>query len=620
MLRSLYYNVEFPSTGRLFENRIEFAPGLTAITGRNESGKSLIVEMILYALFGKSALRGMASDYKNLKVELCLTVLGKNIIIKRYPKHELLTVDGIETAVGADAINKTVPQLLGFGLDVFKVSLAALQDELNEFTNMRPTARAKMVDDLTGMNRLELLEVDCKSTAKQHKQMAEALTLNMIKPVEPEKPVGYMTSDQVEKSLAAEHLAQVQRKVALSIREPVKPIEPVKPPFIETLEELEKYQEQVQARAQLRASLKNQIDKIPDPISTLTELADYEAYVEYQQEVSRRGPKTSYELSELRDWQEYYTGTKAKCPECSFEFIIGSKVNPKDTPPISSSEVDLHLSYLNNWKQPIQEVCYEGPTFDLVKEKIAHARSEEKAALRQQLENSPLLPDRAEDLKLARDYDKLLGQYIVLTENYSDQLAEYNSAQITLSKTPDNSAKISQLEELAKICVLYEHQIQDFNQKTDHYNTVALKLETEQRLSQEYLSGAKSIKNTRLRVKRELAPLISQTASSLLYQLTEGERQAIVVDEDFNVWVDNQPLQTLSGSGKAVVNLALRVGMGQVLTAKVLSLFIGDEIDGSMDKTRAEATHNTFKRLAEHLDQVILITHKPIAADNIISL
>ena len=65
------------------------------------------------------------------------------------------------------------------------------------------------------------------------------------------------------------------------------------------------------------------------------------------------------------------------------------------------------------------------------------------------------------------------------------------------------------------------------------------------------------------------------------------ERQSIVVDEEFDVTVDGRALDTLSGSGKAVANLALRLGLGQVLTNRVFSLFIGDEIDASLDVDRA---------------------------------
>jgi hypothetical protein len=49
--------------------------------------------------------------------------------------------------------------------------------------------------------------------------------------------------------------------------------------------------------------------------------------------------------------------------------------------------------------------------------------------------------------------------------------------------------------------------------------------------------------------------------------------------------------------GKAVANLALRLGLGQVLTNKVFSLFIGDEIDASLDGSRAQQTSSRGRLL-----------------------
>lgn len=121
-------------------------------------------------------------------------------------------------------------------------------------------------------------------------------------------------------------------------------------------------------------------------------------------------------------------------------------------------------------------------------------------------------------------------------------------------------------------------------------------------------------------MKQELAPSLSTAASRLIAAMTAGERRHVDVDHDFNITVDGQPLQTLSGSGKSVVNLALRIGLGQVLTSKVLPLFMGDEIDKDMDADRAAATHGTFQNLREYLTQIILVTHKSIEADHIIQL
>ena len=63
MLKYLAFDVKFSSTGKQFQRKIQFEPGLTVITGENEGGKSLILEMIEYAWFGAAALRGQASDY-----------------------------------------------------------------------------------------------------------------------------------------------------------------------------------------------------------------------------------------------------------------------------------------------------------------------------------------------------------------------------------------------------------------------------------------------------------------------------------------------------------------------------------------------------------------------------
>ena len=74
--------------------------------------------------------------------------------------------------------------------------------------------------------------------------------------------------------------------------------------------------------------------------------------------------------------------------------------------------------------------------------------------------------------------------------------------------------------------------------------------------------------------------------------------------------VDGQPLDTLSGSGKAVANLALRLGLGQVLTNNVFSVFVGDEIDASMDDTRAGNLGECIRTLSTKISQIVLITHK----------
>jgi len=63
MLEQLNYSVTFPTTGRTLANTVDFQTGFGIITGANEAGKSFIIEVVRWCLFGSAALRGKAEDY-----------------------------------------------------------------------------------------------------------------------------------------------------------------------------------------------------------------------------------------------------------------------------------------------------------------------------------------------------------------------------------------------------------------------------------------------------------------------------------------------------------------------------------------------------------------------------
>ena len=66
--------------------------------------------------------------------------------------------------------------------------------------------------------------------------------------------------------------------------------------------------------------------------------------------------------------------------------------------------------------------------------------------------------------------------------------------------------------------------------------------------------------------------------------------------------------------------LSIRLALGQVLTNRVFSVFIADEVDASMDDERAEYTAECLRRLTDLISQVILITHKHPEADQMLEL
>jgi len=613
MLKSLKYSVEFPSTGRAFRNQIEFAPGLTAIVGRNEAGKSLVIEMIAYALFGKSALRGAAADYKNLHVELCFDLFGEEVNIVRFPKSESLAFRNDILAVGAEAINRTVPQLLGFGLDVFNVALAAQQDELNEFTNMRPTARAKMVDDLTGMDRLEATERECKAEVKNLSLLADALTLQVSIPVEPVEPEGYLPYEVIESQFEAAWESENKRLTLLAVKRPEAPVPPEKPDIDLSEDELVLYESNRIKVEQEQLSLARELARIPEPTVSSETLRNAVAYAEYQDECQRRGPRPTHDAGTLKEYEKLWMQPESgECPNCGYSFT-------DHRAPLTLEEIRREFARIEAWAEPLEEVerCVIA---DLPAERIAHDRAPEAERLRHQFGSITVPVSRSRDLQRVRDYNVEFARYDERRQRYEADLATWQEAQEALQALPDLSKEVERLRDARVAAQRYESALRTFEAETAAYVRNMQQVSNKREEAEGFKAAAEALKLTRLEAKNELAPRLAATASALLYSLTAGERQTIVVDQDFNVWVDGQPLATLSGSGKAVVNLALRIGLGQVLTAKVLSLFIGDEIDGSMDQTRAGATHETFRALTKHVDQVILITHKEIDADNKITL
>ncbi len=611
MLQQLAYSVQFPSTGRTFENQIVFAPGLTAIIGPNEAGKSLVVEMIGYCLFGKAALRGAAADYKNLSAELRFTVKAKDVWISRLPKKEELWIDGTLSAVGAEAINKAVPLLLGFGLDVFNIALVAQQDELHALTKMKPTERGKMVEKLTGETILALTEKDVKDEAKVHTRNAEAMALMLREPVQPEKPEGYRPSEELYQ-IVRDIEDRKQRARLAAVAKPDEPVAPQDPGLDE--QELEAHEFNRREIISEKASLEKRIAAIPEPRYSLEEIEQAKLWIAYDQELKRRGPRPDYTMETLTQWQtEWLAPTSGQCPNCGYDFTSARHI-----PKLTLAQVREQIARHNKWPDELEEPTPKLIT-NVAQEELAHERIAERESLRHQLSEITVPVDRAADLKLARNYNVERARYDERMQRYGEDLRAWEEAQATL-QTLGASESGEEANQAWIEARAYEEADRAFQQASVKYIEQLQLVTAERTTADGFKRGGDALKLTRQKVKQELTPSLSREASKLLYAMTNGERRAIVVDEDFNVFVDNQPLATLSGSGKSVVNLALRIGLGRVLTSRILPIFIGDEIDYAMDKDRVGATQQMFRGLTGMLDQVILVTHKGIEADNIITL
>lgn len=628
MIKKLTYSVTFPTNGVTLSGDLTLEPGSTAFIGPNGSGKTFgSIELIRYLLFGKRALRGPASDYKALKVDGVVEIGGKDYRIERHPRKETIwDSEGTVLAVNTEAVNQKLLELLGFGLDVFDVICAARQKDSERLSQMRPDARKRLIDQILGLTAQEKAEKDCKEEAKGHRKLAEALADGLVRPEEPTRPVSYRPVDELEAALAAvqayeKEKARLEAVIAQVGEEP--PV--VVAPSVD-LADLEARAETARSLRQAHQARLAELERIPLPTYTLEQIEVSEKYHLFRTELDRRGPKPTVTVDQIDDMQHAWhllmtPGDEVTCPKCEHQFVPG---RPDDLiePALSLEELKAEKRANALWETPLQPV--EEPaivlTADQIKEQqLAHSQAARRRELEEEISRYVEPEDVSDELAEARE---LLADYRARSserqrwETRAEAAAEARAALQNLKAPEGNAEELSQALVEARV---YDQLLVAYGKHQQAYDEAQGKIAAAKQKAADFAAGADAISEARALVKTYLAPSLSRVASSLIQKMTNGVLSSVEIDEDMNISVDGQDIATLSGAGATVANLAVRIGLGRVLTSRVFPVFIGDEIDSDMDAERAEATAEAIGSLSDQLAQILVITHKDFGhADRVI--
>lgn len=631
-----------------------FGKGLTTITGPNESGKSLIIEFARYALFGSRALRGRSEDYKKLKVTLDFEVLGKTYTVERTARDAKLLRGQEVIATGTTAVNIKIPEIFGYGLDVFDAAHAVNQGQVEALGTMKPSERKRMVDSVIGLTVLDDLIKYAGDRKNEFVRDAETIRSVLVKPEEPEKPADYQPSSELESKVTKyRDLNQERDKLAGWLaHEPEKPVNPGECEITQSAEELREYEKNRKAAEANRQALMRERAGLKTTEYTaeqLTEMFDhldnYMVYHNYLLEIQKLPEKPEDGMDQdyiqvllhrnrvHQQWwrkNHLWNHAKVQCPGCELEFAPGDDgliTDPGPEPEKSEytdQELAKMLAALQAWENaPARVEPVEAPTFTRSQLESEYARLNNKARieeLTQQLDSFQELPDLSDVLERRLAYDHAMVTYLQQHTQYCEWLDERVQKQARFDVLCNIPDKLNYVLQQQKNALLYEGFLSQYEKLIRVYEENINKIEQAKTSAEQYDRARTALTNLKVKVKSHLVPSLNKVASILLRQMTNGARQTIQVDEDFNILVDGQELDTLSGSGKAVANLAIRIGLGQVLTNRVFSVFVGDELDAAMDNDRAGATAETLRGLSSKIAQLILITHKRPEADNYIEL
>lgn len=672
MLISLEYNLKFSNENQIGQS-LQFSKGSTLITGKNGKGKSLNFEMVGYALFGSKALRGQAGDYKSMKVTLELEIQGKAYKIYRTKSKAEISHEGEMVASGTKAANNWVLRTLGYGFEVFRIAHWCAQGDIQALADMRPTERKAMIDSVAGLTQMDGLEKDLSVDARELRSGIDAAVQHLVKPMEPINP-HTPPMEQLDSGLSY-YQGQLEKWLTLSNltapTEPTKPQEPQKPEFPPEPEPLPvnmqkpeppHIEQGMPGNINQLAQTEMQLDKRISEARALTERLEvyrnkYAMVAELPEGVDNREDlAASWEHFKVGSRiQELEAQSKVECPHCNGVFHLSQELETLRNQPHSFQRPDMTLAEWDEREaqirdneeferldaqvkeQNIQEIRDLLHKIRVLKSELIQYEGEYKQFISQQEQVQKLNASQVSNWQnqvnvLQNNYENHLKRYENDKARYHNQYQAYEvelqkykdnvkAREEIVAKIPENTEAtlrdcIRQLNEAKQMAQTYQMELQRYDQDLAKYNEGMASVEAQQKKLDEIGRARQALKEVKASVQSHLLPSLNTVASSLMSEMTGGELRSVEVGQDFEVVVDGQPMRTLSGSGKDLANLTLRIGLGRILTHRVLPLMMLDEIDSAMDDTRASYTWQCIERITPHIGQVLQASHKELDAQN----
>lgn len=683
------------------DTKVNFTNGFNLLHAPNGRGKSTILELIAYSLFGTEALRASAGqEYPSLGTDLNLTVNNKAYQIIRSKKRTELLEQGIVVAVGTTAVNAFILRLFGYNGKVYNVANYVRQDHVKALTHvLRADDRRKVLENTIGLGIIDNVVKELGDSLRGLTAEAKALESVLATPLEvPIAPQGYVAYREERLNELARSYTQFNylkgQLNSLRLVEPVAPavadvsdealtaLNVEADDLIEKQQHFNNYEQQVKhlkAMAVAKPKLggyqglieNHSFAELEELISNAwrhkQNLDTHNRLVNQQlalpsptltEEQIAEGSKQWELFAMWDDYQHILASDHVDCPKCGEHFPVNHKDladydftpdSPK--PECKWSEREL-WQQSQIWAEVMPKKVELKEQMDNLYPRVVEADKffEDYPMLKQQDFNANLLLQLHESYHtwLAGDYiykwqslernaptdysgvfkkvkDKISDAYTARNlwerfkfgqKTYAENLANATSITTELATLEADAIAYADYVAFDKVCNNYEVECRIFEQR-----------QVERKLWQERLTGlaaaiddytlaVKGLKAAKNDIKNHLLPSLNAAASHLASLMSEGVITSVLMLDDFSIKAMKadryRPVETFSGSEASIINLALRIALGQVLTHSVFSVLIGDEIDASMDSARTAAVWTSLARLVEanKIKQVILVSHE----------
>ena len=659
------------------DSYIEFPDGVTGVVGLNGVGKSTLFEAIAWTLYGPVAARTSteqikregASTFDPCRVELDFIFndeayhLVREMSGKNLSASGSATVNGKLAANGAEVLSKFIQKKLGMDWKSFYTSIFAKQKELNTLSSMNPSERRQLILRMLGINMVDDIISQIRSTIKEKKNLIDNLTGDLVDEHGQNKIQVFKQEIRRQQGKLKEQSLRMdeQRKRYQKIQEEllkIKKDSETKKSSYEKLLIASKHLEEKKRLFERKQRLEKDIQLTEKTIHERTEalkklkekllqfknlekdLENFEKQQEKNTDSLQAILKKKEQLITLtarikEDITEITTkkhtlekmGPAAKCPTC--ERILGDQ---------QQKLIDTFTEDLEKKNQEVQQLLDEQKK--LLEEYDRFSR--EKQALqkknmflrsqvveREKFQNTiqhttqemqrekQALEHQQKDLKNLGVVDFNEKQYTLIRTQVNDAYLLYQRSLTTLDGIKEQQQKIAvELKGQEGDKKLIDQQITTYEKNIEEQQRLEKKLEQERTEAQHQNMLSEVMESFRTYLISQIRPLLSAHASNLFDDLTDGKYSQIELDEDYNLLVYDHgtpySIERFSGGEEDLANLCIRLAISEIITERAGSVFqfvILDEIFGSQDQIRKQNIIKTLNGFSSKFRQIFLITH-----------
>jgi len=644
------------------KSEINFDNGVTVFIGENGSGKSSVIDGIMFSLFGKTT-RG--SDKELLRdgenqayTKTNFAINGQNFTaIKKIQKkgqgeHKLLGHSGEPIAIRSTEMKDEIQRLIGLDYDTLRIASIVPQGQLTDITNSSETTKLRnLIDKVMGaehFSKTAIKIVEGVTAFRQHLHEQYNYTDSDISRLENEikdaKQTRINSSNGLEEFETKQKDAEFARDETLKKLDGLKESESKKKLLSEKENSIwQEVRNEITRLGKEKGEKSAIIEKCgpcletikgkPNVDELLTKEEDQKK--ELEMEISKI-TETLGEYKNKKDIVKKIEFTDGECPICHSKDIELDKNYQTD-------HINAELKTLENKKLKLDDQIakletsiskLEDDKNDIIVaentlENFSISSEAQLTECKNDIQSYTNQKDRLEEFT---DSHNMVGlvEYI---PNIKESLSEIETLQEEIS-----GYRPEIYDQLVDVEKEQTNALEEINQKIGEYRS-SLKISEEHivkhepilkemKLAETYIAKLSTIKDeifstnsvTFSGLRNFTIQSISDNASQYLGKLKTSVSHVKLNPDGPSIKIQcetitgSRPIKNLSGGEQVCVALAIRLGMADLMIKSPLKVMILDEPTASLDKTHCERFVDIIQDLTQHMNQnqnfqLIIITH-----------